>query len=41
MKLDQRFCRDSRSIDKIDKSDKERVYLGISNGGDKEESIDL
>ena len=44
-KLDQRFCRDSRSIDKIDKSDKERVHLGrkteISNGEDKEEGIDL
>jgi len=44
-KLDQRFCRDSRSIDKIDKSDKERVYLGrrteISNREDKEKGIDL
>ena len=27
MKLDQRFCRDSRSINKIDKSNEERVYL--------------
>jgi len=28
VKLDQRFCRDSRSIDKIDKSNEERVHLG-------------
>jgi len=44
-KLDQRFCRDSRSIDKIDKGDEERVYLGkrteISNEEDKEEGVDL
>jgi len=45
MKLDQRFCRDSRSINKIDKGNKKRVNLGrrtkVSNGGDKEKSVYL
>ena len=45
MKLDQRFCRGHRSINKVDKGDKERVHLGrrteVSNGEDKEEGVYL
>jgi len=45
MKLDQRFCGGCRSINEVDKGNKERVHLGkrteVSNGGDEEEGVYL